>query len=102
VAKTHYGTTPRGGYVTVYLTERETRAVADDASRLGAIIGSAVPEPTVKTAILATAFALRWKARRCLSRGKCLAVTVAGLIAIPAEYTPGVDDIPPEPSGLYS
>ncbi len=102
VAKTHYGSTPRGGYLTVYFTKEETQAIVNDASQVGAIIASVVPEPLIRTAILAAAFGLRWKARRCLTRSKCLAVTVAGLVAVPSEYTPGVGDVPPEPSGYWS
>src|SRR5690348_287438 len=102
MAKAHYGSTPRAGYVTIYFTERETQDIADDANQVGAIIAAVTPEMTVKAAVLSIAFGLHWKARRCLRRGKCLAVTVAGLIPFPHEYTPGVDDIPPISRGYWS
>jgi hypothetical protein len=56
----------------------------------------------LRTAILVIAFGLRWKARRCLNRRKCLSITVMGLSATPREYTPGVDDIPPEATWNWS
>jgi hypothetical protein len=100
--KVHYGNNPRTGYAIIYFTESETRRIVDDSSPIGAIIASLVPEAALRTAILVIAFALRSKARRCLNRGKCLSITVQGLAAIPREYTPGVDDIPPEATWNWS
>lgn len=102
MAKTHYGSTPRGGYLVIYFTEDETRQIADNASTVASIIKLLVPEPHFRAAVSAAGFALKLKAKRCLAHDKCLAVLVAGVLAIPREYTPGVDDIAPTPHGYWS
>jgi hypothetical protein len=102
VAKTHYGTTPRGGYMVIYFTERETQDIAEDAVKVGSIVAAFIPEPHTAAIVSGMGLVLKWKARSCLRHDKCLAVQVAGLVAIPRAYRPGVDDIPPTPQGNWS
>ena len=102
MAKTHWGNTPLHGYVKIYFTEQETRTIAEEAGSIGGMIGALIPDPHLKSLVGMITAALPWKARRCLKHGKCLCLTVGGLAAIPTEYTPGVDDIPPEATWNWS
>ncbi|WP_037604124.1 hypothetical protein [Streptacidiphilus rugosus] len=102
MAKTHYGTTPRGGYMVIFFTERETEAIAEDATTVGSIAAAFIPEPHTAAVVTGMSLVLKWKAKSALRRDKCLSVQVAGLVAIPRAYKPGVDDIPPTPQGNWS
>lgn len=77
----------------IFCTESETETIAAAASTASAIARAlqGISE-THLMMIRAMSSVVRWKARRCLKRGKCLLITVTAGLPLLSEYHPSEID----------
>jgi hypothetical protein len=80
----------QGGVDTFYFDQQETERIAYMSGEVQVVTGimTGLVDGMTMGVVSASAGILSRKARRCLSRGKCLKIELYGLIVVPREYEP--------------